>query len=283
MYQKIFIIILVLISLLFVLGSSYSKENNEIQGNKNEVNKLMKEIKDFKKDIESLYYGFDSIQYKKILFKIENKNNQLDKNNEYLSEIGRYYFNYYGGFVCLQLGKLYYDVDEDIAYEYFDSSIDLLLVAKEVRVNVELETLLSDAYAKKSSLSGLSAFYWGLRSNSYIQSAYEVDTLNPKTLLIAGNHLMYIPEEFGGDKKRSKVFLERALRFNDKNVVDSLEIDWADSCEVYSYLSQLEIIKGDKKMAIRYLDSSYSKRKDNAFNSRVIEKKINLMDNGLDY
>lgn len=283
MFQNKFIIILVLISLLFVFFSSYSLENDELNENKNEVNKIMKEIKDFKKDIESLYYGFDSIQYKKILFKIENKIIHLNKNSEYLGLIDGYYLNYYGGFVSLQLGKLYYDIDEDIAYDYFDRSIDLLLAAKEIKINVELEVLLSDAYAKKSSLSGLSAFYWGLKSNSYIQEAYESDSLNPKTLLIAGNHLMYIPEEFGGDKIRSALFLTRALRTNDNKCIDSLELNWADSCEVYSYLAQLEIINGNKKMALKYLDSSYSLRLDNAFNKNIIEKKINIMDNGLDY
>jgi len=258
MNQNIFLILIIFI-IQFYSPNSVAETNNEQNEN---------DYKKYKNLIELSYYQYDSSQYTNILIKIEAK----------LKTEDNFILNYYAGFINLQLGKILYDIDENRAFDYFDNAIDYLLNAKNYQTNSELEALISDSYAKKASLSGLSAFYWGLKSNSFIKSAYKLDSLNPKTLLIASIHLMYVPSEFGGDKTKSRKLLQRALSNNYLIHIDSSNIIWADSCEIFSYLSQLEILNNNIDLAKKYLDSSDKICPDFDFNKLVIRKQIEDLD-----
>src|SRR5690606_18209164 len=144
--------------------------------------------------------------------------------------------------------------------EYFDKSINEIQFAidKVTKKNYDLlpefYALLSSSLGKKSSLSGFSAFYWGLKSQSAYNKAYNLDSLNSKVRLIGAIHLMHVPEVFGGDKKKSRKVLINLLKSN-KITEKKFEIKWAEKAEVFAYLAQIDILKGENKS--RFIDSAY--------------------------
>lgn len=211
------------------------------QNNDNEIKKL-------KDRINEKYFSFDTNEWKTLLKTAINlkKSNPID-----------WRINYYSGLICHQLGKIMYVPNSEQAYDYFDKSIDYLLEAKKVNYTAEIAALLSSAYGKKSSLSTLKAIYFGLKAKDYIYEANSLEKSNPKVLLIAAIHLMHTPESFGGDKKWAEELLNRALKLNYKHrKLDEDAVIWATEPEIYAYLAQLEILKGNEQKARLYIDKA---------------------------
>ncbi len=208
-----------------------------------------------KQQIESQYYSFrpDSMEI-------------LLKQSEALCDTSDSWVPcYYSGILCIQLGKIYYNIDSDKAYDYFDSALDHLIEADERNENdCEIKALISCAYGKKSSLSSLSAIFLGMKAKNRIEDAYEIDNSNPGMLLIAATHLMHTPETFGGDKDRAEKFLLKALQTNN-NKQDSIRIIWGRDAEIYAYLAQLEILRENKEKAKKFMDKALALEPDYGF------------------
>ncbi len=205
--------------------------------------------------IEENYYTFDSNKLESILKEVDELTSKY--NDSWIPY-------YYSGLLQIQIGKIYYNPDPDLAYEYFDESVKDLLKALEIRESAGLYALLSCAYGKKSSLSTFAAFYYGLKARDYIYEARDLDAKNPKVYLIAATHLMHAPESFGGDKDWAERLLKKALEINDKQRSPRL-IKWAADSEIYAYLAQLEILRANKASAEKYMEKALSLQPDYGF------------------
>jgi len=214
-------------------------------------------LSELKSAIDSAYYTFD----KKLLKELLSAANKLspvaaDKSTLYCFQ----------GILTIQLGKIYYNIDTDSAYDYFDQSIDYLNMAYEIRKTAEVAALLSSSYGKKSALSPVRAFYFGYKANHWIHIADTLEKESPKVFLVAAIHLMHTPEVFGGDKSRSESLLKNALTIVKQNkAIDTNEIDWAGKAEIFAYLAQLEILRENKIKAKKYIKKALSIKPDYGF------------------
>jgi hypothetical protein len=202
---------------------------------------------DIKSKIEKEYYSFNISSHSEIVDLLNNYPNDNDIKNYYLS------------FEFHILGKIVYNDNPDLALEYFEKSIEHIESAIS-KITKENKILLSEFYAihssalgKKSSLSGLTAFYWGLKSQNAYSNAYDSDSTNRKVRLIGAIHLMHVPEVLGGDKKKAKKVLEK-LREKELTTKNKYELIWSDKAEIFAYLAQIEILNNKKQ--IQYIDSA---------------------------
>jgi hypothetical protein len=208
----------------------------------------LSKLKTLKKEIEANYYSFDIRSQKQILNKTYNITRISD---------GDWHPLYYSGLIHYLLGKIYYQIDRDIAYNQFDKSLDFFFKAVDKYQSAELLSLISAAYGKKSALSPVTAIFYGIKSKKYIEDAYELEKDNPKLLLVAATHLMHTPESFGGSKTKAKNLLVNCLKLN-KNRIEKDEylIDWALDAEIYAYLGQLEVLNGNKEKSWMYIQKA---------------------------
>lgn len=227
--RKIYIILFV-----FLL---FSQINAHVLGGDSYFSKL----KTLKNEIDANYYSFDIQQLKSIL----NKSYNITKISG-----GDWHPFYYSGLLHYLLGKIYYQIDRDIAYNQFDKSLDYLLKANDKYQSAEVLALISAAYGKKSALSPLASIYYGIKAKKYIEDAYELEKDNPKLLLIAATHLMHTPESFGGSKAKARTLLLKCIELNkNKTVKDEYLINWAENAEIYAYLGQLDVLNDNKEKA----------------------------------
>lgn len=243
----------IIISLLLLLISLqlFSKNNS---------------AKDIKKSIETNYYSFDIKKHE------QNYNLCTDYIQNNSNDWKGYY---YRGFVSLILGKILYNQDEDKAYDYFNNSIDDLHIADSKKESAEIKLLLSDSYAKKASLSGLLAFYWGLKSKSWIFDSKDIDSVNRKVYLIGSIHYMHIPENYGGDKKKAEYYLNKALTLPLDD--DEYFVQWGKDAEIYAYLAQLRILQNKPKLAKHYIYKAQQLEKYYGFIEKDLLKQLNLL------
>lgn len=226
-FQKTFLISLILILNISVFG---------------------KDIISIKKDIESNYYSFNTSKHINIINLLNSKENKND------------IIYYYLAFEYQVLGKIIYNQNSSLALNYFDKSIANIerAITKIKPTNKDLLPefygILSSSLGKKSSLSGLSSFYWGLKSQNAYDKAFELDSLNSKVRFIGAIHLMHVPDFLGGDKSKSKWVLENLLK-NSKLTNNSFELKWVEKAEIFAYLAQIDLLKGDKYS--KYVDSAY--------------------------
>jgi tetratricopeptide (TPR) repeat protein len=215
-------------------------------------------------ELNSNYYSFDIRKLKDLLTQSE----ALSK-----SSSAEWYSFYYSGLLCYQLGKIYYLIDKETAFNYFDKSVDWFKQAKSLSNSTEIIILLSASYGKLSSLSTLSAIYYGIKSKSYIEDAYKIEPDNPKLLLVGATHLMHTPETFGGSKVKARQFLMKALALNkSRKEKDSMLVKWAEDAEIYAYLGQLEILLKNKSKALYFMDKALKLVPDYGF----VKKDLNI-------
>lgn len=205
----------------------------------------LSKMKILKDEIDANYYSFDIQKLKQCL----NKSYNITK-----IAGGDWHPLYYSGLLHYLLGKIYYQIDRDIAYNQFDKSLDYLLKANDKFQSAEVLSLISAAYGKKSALSPVASIYYGIKAKKYIEEAYEIEKDNPKLLLIAATHLMHTPESFGGSKTKARTLLLKCIELNrNRKEKDLLLINWADKAEIYAYLGQLEVLNDNKEKAWDYI------------------------------
>lgn len=237
MQLKIYSLLLILLIIVPLDVAAEKKPNN---GNAKLVS--------MRDDLWKLYYLFDQKAYFNYLNKIDSLKEVYPKNA---------YVFYYSGLARLNLGKILYNPNPDKAYDLFAESVDDLIASFEIEKSQEVAALISSAYGKKSSLSGIKAVFWGMKSKSWIYDAYDFGGYNPKLNLIAATHLMHLPSFYGGDKKRARQMLEDAIKMNDTLATqDTMKIPWAKNAELYAYLAQLEILEEHPAEARKYMQLS---------------------------
>lgn len=197
-----------------------------------------------KHNIEKAYYTFDKSTLKQLLI----------ETYELKNETGFWQTDYYAAILEINLGKIYYRFNEDMALELFEKAVDHLKQIEHYEQDYEILTLLSCAYGKISSLSGISAIYYGIKARDYIRDAYELEQNKPKLLLIAATHLMHTPESFGGSKEKAGAFLRKCLELNRQDHETApFRIAWGQDAEIYAYLAQLELLQEGKEKALDYM------------------------------
>ncbi|TAL68422.1 MAG: hypothetical protein EPN82_10535 [Bacteroidetes bacterium] len=205
-------------------------------------------LKSLKSEIDADYYSFDIPRLKLLL----NKSNKIAKISK-----GDWHPNYYTGLLHYLLGKIYYQIDRDIAYNQFDKSLEFFLKANEMHQSAELLSLISAAYGKKAALSPIASMFYGIKAKKYILDAYELDKDNPKLLLIGATHLMHTPESFGGSKAKARSLLLKCLELNKNRIgEDEFMLRWAEDAEIYAYLGQLEVLNENKEKAWNYIQKA---------------------------
>ncbi len=136
-----FSIILIIAAMLIEQSFSYGKNEN-----------YYTELDGLKQEIDTGYYSFDIIKLKSIL----KKTIDITKISD-----GDWHPLYYSGVLCYVLGKIYYRINKETAFNYFDKSLDYLLKANDKTKSPEILALISAAYGKKSALSPVAAIYFG--------------------------------------------------------------------------------------------------------------------------
>ena len=202
------------------------------------------ELSEIKLEIEKNYYSFDLSKHNKII-------KDLKKIGD--SEIR----NYYLSFEYHTIGKIIYNDDNSKALKCFENSI--VLIEKAIKQNPKTEllaeyyALLSSSLGKKSSLSGLSAFYWGLEAKKAFDNAFNLDSNNSKVRFIGAVHLMHVPEILGGDKNKARNVL-KSLLVRKQNNINPNELNWVEKAEIFAYLAQIDILENKSKSV--YIDSA---------------------------
>ena len=233
MPKHLFIIIFI-ISLQF---TSYAQDNNTVRKSVF--------IRD---EVQKNYYSFDIKIWKKIIYNADALTGQKPED---------WHIYYNTALAYYQLGKIYYQIDRETAYNYFDKCVVLLEDAKLRTNSMEPIILLSAAYGKKSALSKLSSIYFGIKAKNLIVEANNSVPTNPHMLLVASIHLMHTPETFGGSKSEARKLLNKALKSNSKrNEKDTMIVHWADNAEIYAYLAQLEVLEKNKQKAKNFIDKA---------------------------
>lgn len=211
------------------------------------TNLFAKNLLEIKDKIETNYYSFNTTSHLEIIDLLNNLNDTKDIKYYYLA------FQYH------TFGKIIYNDNPDLALEYFEKSIEFIEKAIK-NISKENKTLLSEFYAiqssalgKKSSLSGLTAFYWGLKSQNAYTNAYNTDSTNRKVRLIGAIHLMHVPEVLGGDKKKAKKVLHQLLS-KEVTTQNKYELKWTEKAEIFAYLAQIDILYNKKQS--QYIDSA---------------------------
>ncbi len=231
--QRKYIIILTFIFLAVA-------NNNFLLANKEE------DLLSIKQKIDTAYYSFDNKMLEKLLSNAKKIKQKYP--NSWLPD-------YYSGILSLQIGKILYVPNSDLAYSYFEQALDYFENIKDT--SAEILALISSTYGKLSSLSTLSAIYYGIKAKSKIIEADNIEKENVKVLLIAAIHLMHTPKVFGGDKIWAEKLLKKSLKINNKKrTVDKYLINWASNAEIYAYLAQLEILRNNKVKAKEYINKS---------------------------
>jgi hypothetical protein len=249
-----------ILCLIIILAALFQ---NAAAGQSNELIKL-------KNKIESKYYTFDSKGQEMILSKVENL----------IRSDTSWQLKYYSGFLHISIGKIYYNIDSDIAYDHFDDAVDRLLEIPECSRSAEVKALLSSAYGKKSSLSTFQAIILGIKAKSWIEEAFEMDNNNQKVLLTAAVHLMHAPAAFGGDKDRARELLLKCLKLNAKqSLSESVNIHWAEDAEIYAYLAQLEILLENKAKAKEYMKTALKFQASYGFVIKDLKPQLEKIDN----
>ena len=193
------------------------------------------DISALRDSVNSCYYSFDVKRINNILVQTEN----FISNNP-----DNYYGYYYNGILRYCLGRIVYNSDGNLAYNYFDTSLDMFEKAYEIKKNPVALAMMSAAYGKKSALAPLSAIFFGQKAKNRIYDAFNLDSNNSKILLVAATHLMHVPGFYGGDKKKSRRMLEKCLILNKKNSDNNnYELNWANDAEIYAYLAQIDILE----------------------------------------
>jgi len=227
--------IIVIIFLLLALA-----DNGFLYANNKEDDLLS-----IKREIDTAYYSFDNNMLENLLSKTKRMKQKYP--DSWLPD-------YYSGILCLQIGKILYVPNSDLAYGYFEQALDYFGNAMANETSAELLALISSAYGKLSSLSTFSAIYYGIKAKTKIIEADNLEKDNTKVLLIASTHLMHTPEVFGGDKNWAEKLLKKSLKLNTKKkAYNKYLINWAGNAEIYAYLAQLEILKGNKTKAKEYM------------------------------
>ena len=233
MYRLFCSLFLFLFLFLFNINSLFSQ---------NEINS---ELINIKQSFQSIYYKWDIPLYNSLNSRI----NALIKKYP-----NNWYLNYYSGFVNLNLGKILYTSDESKAFNHFDVAVERFYKTVEINPTAEVLALLSASYGKKSSLSGLNAIFWGIKSKNRIFEANEKDSNNTGVLLTAATHLMHTPKIYGGDKKKALQLLNKALQINEsRKSRDNLLVDWASNAEIYAYIAQVYVLEKNFSKAEEFI------------------------------
>lgn len=199
------------------------------------------ELLSVKNMIEKNYYTFNDGKLENILEQC----NQIPVDN--------WQKHYYQGFLHLMIGKIIYNKDEDRAFDHFDKSVEHFEDAFQKNKNAEIAALLSAAYGKKSSLSGINAIFLGIKAKNSIVDAHKIDDNNSKVYLVAATHLMHLPEIYGGDKNQAEEMLFKAIKLNENRIKNKWFIDWAENAEIYAYIAQLQVLKKNYSKAEKYI------------------------------
>ncbi len=249
-----------LIVILFVLFIM----NNAIYANSN---KLL-ELRD---SVNKYYYTFNLKGLKNTLNEIEQYNNK-EKNN--------YYGFYYNGIIRYCIGRVVYNTNRDVAYNYFDTALNMFEKAYEIEKNPVSLAMISASLGKKAALSPLKSLYFGQISKNKIYEANNLSPNNPKILLVAATHLMHIPAIYGGDKKKARLLLEKCLELNKKeNIKNEYELDWADDSEIFAYLAQIDILENNIDNARKNMQKSLNLKPRYGFVTIDLEKQISEIKN----
>jgi tetratricopeptide (TPR) repeat protein len=233
MLKKLFVLILI----IFLQFTANSQDNN--------ASRKSVLIRDA---VQKNYYTFDIKIWKKIIYDAEALISHKPED---------WHIYYNTALAYYQLGKIFYQMDKETAYNYFDKCVSFLGDAKSRTNSIEPTILLSAAYGKKSALSKLSSIYFGIKAKNLIVDANNANPNNPHMLLVAAIHLMHTPETFGGSKSEARNLLNKALKKNTKRIEkDTMIVHWADNAEIYAYLAQIEVLEGNRQKAKYFIDKS---------------------------
>lgn len=193
-----------------------------------------KDFRTLKTRIETHYFSYDENVVRSLL-------------NQALHLIERYpaawHPRYYAGLINIQMGNICRASDRKKAYRHYRQALAHMQFAHGRSPAAETTIVLADVFGKLASLRTIKMFYYGYQSKRYLMDAFRMDEQSPKNHLLAGIETMWTPAIFGGSKKRSREFLEKALLLETAwRETDGLVVRWATRPEILAHLAQLEIL-----------------------------------------
>ena len=131
---------------------------------------------------------------------------------------GNWLPDYYAAFCNAKIGWLYQDDGEKIepfadkAEEHINRVLQQLDTSKQ-------KTELSEVYCIKSMLNRARVFVnpmtqgrkYGPAAFQYLQMALRINPANPRAIYLDGWEKFYTPKMYGGDKKKAKELLQKAI------------------------------------------------------------------------
>lgn len=230
--------------------------------------------------LQNAYYSFDSSEYRSIVKMIDGELRKAPND---------FALHYYAAIAKMNLCRILYGSNKHGAnkaitaasenVDYMKKKLDSPTAKRKLNIGnneaAEIYALHSAVYGLRTGLNLLKKIQYGKIAQETVEKAYKLAPENPKVLLIAAKHLMCIPDFFGGDKERSEEMLKKALRnyspsppaFKkaDGSNADYSFIDWASTAEIYAYLAQLELFRGNEASARRYMNKALRYRADYGF------------------
>jgi tetratricopeptide (TPR) repeat protein len=171
---------------------------------------------------------------------------KLDKPNPY--------FYYYAALADYRLGSIYLASEATADADRFVSEGEDF-IGKAIEADPEFgeaSSLYGFLLGLEVALHQERAISVGFKSLNLINVGIEKDPSNPRTHLIKGMYLLYVPEAFGGGADNSISALEKALSlFSDKVANDPVKPTWGKD-ECLAYLGECWHQKGDLIKAREY-------------------------------
>jgi tetratricopeptide (TPR) repeat protein len=185
-------------------------------------------------------------------------------------------FLYYAALADYRLGSYYLSAEAPIEADRFvTEGEDFITKALEADPEFgEATSLYGFLLGIEVALHQERAITLGFKSLSLINVGIEKDPSNPRTHLMKGMYLLYVPEAFGGGPDNSIPSLEKALSlFEPKPAGDPLKPSWGKD-ECLAYLGECWHQKGDLDKARDYFKKALALNPD-LYYARYLLDEIN--------
>lgn len=163
---------------------------------------------------------------------------------------------YYLDFIYRKLAEIVINRDKDRAKEYLEASVRSLERSLAIEPNAETYALLANSHGNRM---GVTSLFGRLgvagEAGQALERAVEMDSLNPRVLLVDGVSRIYRPGFAGGGYKDARRKFERALEVSiGWSETDTLMLAWGGTEDIYARWAELEIRNENAVNARRCID-----------------------------
>ncbi|MFA8342764.1 MAG: tetratricopeptide repeat protein [Rhodothermaceae bacterium] len=149
--------------------------------------------------------------------------------------------------------------DEEKFNNFFETAVEnakSLLDNKDLQS--EAEVLLAHIYMSKLSITPNDAPVLSGKIHSHLDKALEINTENPRALIIKATMLFYTPKMFGGDPQKAINLFEKAKLLLAKPVQNKISPNWG-YCDLMATLATAYLSSGELEKAKKVCEETMIK------------------------